>query len=1077
MRKALLVIALLCAWPLAIVAQHPMAARTNVIPYYDEASIEKNAYRESPYYQELAGSWRQRQTDTSIIYTRQINAEKNWKDYQVFLNVRCGRAARVLLNGKEVGYGADSRHWNEFLLSGFLKYGKSNELSIEAMRYCKESLLEDTALQVGLNGIPYLVFKSDPNVMDLTIQADYDAATASGTLSLSTIIYCGKRKGKYYVEAEIWTPQGREFDRMGRWVVFSGKSEEQVDLVRNWSGVEPWSAESPSLYTLVVRLRNDKMEEEETLGHRFGFRSVSVKDGELLFNGKAITIKGVTYGIEHTEGLSSRQQMKRDVLAMKRCNINAVRTSRFSPMDPYFYELCDQYGLYVVADANLMPYSEQHRAVATEQEFVPLFQQRVEHLHGRYKNYTSIILWSLGNSKDNGVCMTAAYKWLKALDKTRPVVFSGAGYGEATDIIAPSYPGVKALKQMVSKQGDRPCLMLAAVDPSSFADLDTLWRIVENNHQLQGGFVDVWPLAATMKADLKHLFSPFDVRLSKMMPDEGEFTVSNRYDFSTFAGCALEYNIYTNLQSGISGGELPVAVRPGESEKVRMLIPHIDLQAGEEPFIRFDINVRRSALKSWQTDDDTHLGTVVFPLQQKQQAPKTIVITGSDLRESGNDSNVVPPQLLFLGHEDWSASVVDRFHRQPDPHTRCVDYMLEYTTPDGTTMCQVRCTHTLFATGDQVVDYTVSTNDPATARKLRPLLILPSAGDSITWFGLDRQVALATRNSALVGIYTKSTADTVARKQVRWCATHKDGRGLFAEILGEHIEIWTDRQSLRLYPHTHDHFRLHLHPYNHQHPSSFYGHDFPQTTSGTLQPPTIKASAPRFSQPLSVTISAASKGQIRYTLDGSEPSETSALYDRPLLLTSTTVVKARVFAKDTPPSFTATRKFNYDHIVKTDFSRKPNTPYNVGTDTLLFDGQEGTAEDLMHGWLGFSGGDLQITVRLAKPIDIESLTLRFAHNPSLWAFAPKNLRVSCSVDGDTFVPVCTDTLSIDPEDQDNATPQVVSLRLPLKTAQVAALRISLHTLDRLPSWHKGKGLKPWLMTDEIEIEEQVAGSK
>ena len=1074
MRKVLVVLALVSLWPLAVVAQQPMVARANVIPYYDEAGIEKNAYRESPYYQELAGSWKQRQTDSSIIYNRQINAEKNWKDYQVFLNVRCGRAVRVFLNGKEVGYGADSRHWNEFLLNGLLKYGKSNELSIEAMRQSKEALLEDTTLRVGLNGTPYLIFKSDPNILDMTIQADYDAATASGTLSLSTMVYCGKRKGKYYVEAEIWTPQGREHDRLGRWVVFNGKSEEQVDLVRSWSGVEPWNAEMPSLYTLVVRLRNDKMEEEETVGHRFGFRSVSVKDGELLLNGKAITIKGVTYGIEHTEGHASREQMKRDVLAMKRSNINAVRTSRFSPMDPYFYELCDQYGLYVVADANLMPYSEQHRAVATEQEFVPLFQQRVEHLHGRYKNHTSIILWSLGNSKDNGGCMTAAYKWLKALDKTRPIVFSGAGYGEATDIIAPSYPGVKMLKQMVSKQGDRPCLMLAAVDSSSFSDFDTLWRLVENTHQLQGGFVDVWPLAATMRADLKYLFSPFDVRLSKTMPDEGEFIVSNRYDFSTFAGNSLEYNIYTNLQSGISGGELPVAVRPGESEKVRMMIPHVDLQPGEELFIRFDMEARRSALKSWQTANDMRLGTVVFPLQQKHRFLKPSINTANALIDIEKDT-IVPPQLLFAGHEDWSPSVIDRLERRPDKYARCVDYMVKYTAPDGTAMCEMRCTHTRFATGDEVVDYIISADDRLMAGKLRPMVLLRSAGDSITWFGLDREVAFAGRNSGLVGTYTRPTADSVARKQVRWCATHREGRGLYAEVLGERFEMVDDGVWLRLYPQSHNHFRLHLHPYNHQNPSSFYGHDFPQVMSGMLQPPTIKASEARFSQPLSVTISTTEKGQIRYTLDGSEPSEASALYERPILLTSTAVVKARVFAKDTPPSFTATRKFNYDYIVKTDLSRKPNTPYNIGTDTLLFDGQKGSAEDLMHGWLGFSGGDMQITIHLAKPIDVESLTLRFAHNPSLWAFAPKSLSVSCSADGETFVPVCTDTLPIDPEDQDNATPQVVSLRLAVKTEQVALLRVSLHTLDRLPPWHKGKGLKPWLLTDEIEIEEKIEG--
>jgi beta-galactosidase len=117
---------------------------------------------------------------------------------------------------------------------------------------------------------------------------------------------------------------------------------------------------------------------------------VEIKDGQLTVNGKAITIKGITYGIEHTEGYASREQMRQDIIAMKRTNINAVRTSRYSPMDPFFYELCDSYGLYVVADANLMPVSSQHQAVATDQDYAPLFERRVENLYGKYKNHTSI---------------------------------------------------------------------------------------------------------------------------------------------------------------------------------------------------------------------------------------------------------------------------------------------------------------------------------------------------------------------------------------------------------------------------------------------------------------------------------------------------------------------------------------------------------------------------------------------------------------------------------------------------------------------------------------------------------------
>ncbi len=242
--------ALALAWP--AVGQHVDRPGLDVVAYYDENDIVKQAYRESPYFLELTGSWKQRATDSSVVYTKKIEAEKSWKDYLVYLNTRCGRACRVYVNDKEVGYGDDSRHWNTFLLNKYLKYGKTNTLSIEAMKNPAGALLEDSTIGVGLNGEPYIMFKNDPNVHDIGLTADYDAATQSGTLSVDATIFNSSRKGKYYVEVEVWDPDGRQLDRMGRWALFDKRTEESVDISRTWSGVEPWSAETPSLYTAVV---------------------------------------------------------------------------------------------------------------------------------------------------------------------------------------------------------------------------------------------------------------------------------------------------------------------------------------------------------------------------------------------------------------------------------------------------------------------------------------------------------------------------------------------------------------------------------------------------------------------------------------------------------------------------------------------------------------------------------------------------------------------------------------------------------------------------------------------------------
>lgn len=1043
-----------------------VGARANVTPYEDEAGIEKNAYRESPYFYEISGTWKQRQTDSSVVYTKQIAVEKYWKDYRVFLNVRCGRGCRVLLNGKFVGSGDDSRHWNEFALDKFLKYGKQNTLTVEAMKRPLGALLESEDTPVGLNGEPYLVFKNDPNVADFTLLADYDAATSTGSLNLDVSVFNSSKKGKYYLEVEIWNPQGRSFDRMGRWVVFDKKSEASVDFSRSWGGVETWTAETPSLYSAVLRLRNEKMEEVEVVGTRFGFRRVEVKDGVLQVNGKAVTLKGVVFSTENTGSHADRSQIRAALQSMKLNNVNAVRTAKHSPVVPYFYELCDEMGLYVVCDANLNPVSSQHQAVATDRDFIPLFERRIENLFGKYKNHTSIVAWSLGDTRDNGVCMNAAYKRLKNLDKNRPVLFSGAEFTDATDVIALDNSSETEVRQVVAKSGERPFLILSApVD-----NYDQLWRLVENQRQLQGGFVASWPLTPVMLAEIKALYSPFSLSLSKITPDEAEFTVYNRNDFSGFGQYILEYTIYTNLRPSITAGDLPVAISGGDAEKVSLRLPPIDMQPGEEMFIRFDL-VRRNAPKGQR-----ELGTVAFPLPYEGKAKKVFV---NDYGKAVVDSTLMP-HLQFAGHKDWLLEEVAVIYSSPDSNTACVDAMLQYKLA-GVPMCDVRTTYTFFGSGDVVVDYTVSPTD-AFRGTLGPQLLVSLQQrdhDTLSWFGLDRELFFSQPGNGIPGIYSvpRAKLNGATRQQVRWCADRQDGVGLYAALLDAHFTLNVSGDQLMLSPNVGSKtFRLHLRRFKDSEslsPEDFYGIEMPSVKTDIVDPPAIQASEVRFSQPLAVSIIPKSEGEVRYTLDGSEPTAASTLYTAPFTITTTTVVKARVFRKDGTPSFTATRKFNYDYIVATTFSRKPSPPYNVGTDTILFDGEKGSVDNFNEGWLGFSGNAVTATVELSKSVDVEYVTLRFAHSPATWAFAPRQLTLMLSPDGSAYA----DTLSVrapfDPADEAEKSPRVVEFRVPVGKAGVKYLKVIANPIAAIPAWHRAKGLKPWMLIDEIEVGEKI----
>ena len=1073
MRRAALLLAMAVLMGIPVRAQQEgarMAARANVEPYDEEAGIMKSAYRDSPYFMEFTGRWDQKKTDSSVIYSREVEVEKFWRDYRVSLNVRCGRACRVMVGGKTVGYAGDSRHWNEFALNDFLKYGKKNVLAIETLKHSPDAQLESDDQMEGLNGEPYLLFKGDPNVDDLTVAADYDAVLKSGTLSLDINVFNSKKKGKYYVEVEVWDPKGHTFDRMGRWVVFDKSTTATVDLSRSWSNVEPWTAETPRLYTVVVRLRNEEMEEEEVVGARVGFRRVEVKDGVLRLNGKPLTIKGVTYGTKHTEGQIARERMKQDLLSMKKLNINAVRTAKYSPMDPYFYQLCDEMGFYVVCDANLLPSSTQQHAVATDKDFIPLFERRVENLYGKYKNHPSIIAWSLGESRDNGICMSAAYKRLKYLDKNRPVIFAGADFSENTDVIALMNPSEKLLRQSMEKTGDRPFLMLAAVGSENFADLEGLWTLLENRRNLQGGFVDVWPLGGPRASDLKNLFSPFDVQLSKTTIDDAEFMVYNRNDFSNFSNYILEYTIFTNLRPNITAGDLPVAIDGGGVESVKVGIPPVEMQPGEELFVRFNLVARRNGTQTRQYAEEPPLGTVEFALSQPAPS-KPLVNNGDPIQ----DSAMLSCGLYFADYMSATGQRVGHNIRRPDERTLCIDEMWKYAVPGSNTLCDVRTTYTRFSTGDVVVDYTVSAGESMVADRLQPMVLLDAnAYDSITWFGLDREVVFSGRNSSQVGTFSHAISGNgsiVERKNVRWCAVHKGGEGLFVEVLGEQFDMLDNGVYLRIYPRNNTSFRLHLRPYSQEDPASCYGTSFPRMTAGMLEPPVISASETRFSQPLKVTLTSQPGSEIRYTLDGSDPTLESPRYTAPFVINVTTVVKACAFAKDMPPSFVATRKFNYDYIVSTTFSRKPNTPFNVGTDTILFDGEKGTVDDLSQGWIGFSGDGIEATVRLAKAIDIDFITLRFAHSPEMWAFAPRQVSVVLSADGTTFADTLQVGIPIEPTSEEAAEPRVVEVRVPVGRNGISMLKIDARSIGTIPAWHRAKGLKPWLMMDEIEVGE------
>ena len=272
------------------------------------------------------------------------------------------------------------------------------------------------------------------------------------------------------------------------------------------------------------------------------------------------------------------------------------------------------------------------------------------------------------------------------------------------------------------------------------------------------------------------------------------------------------------------------------------------------------------------------------------------------------------------------------------------------------------------------------------------------------------------------------------------------------------------------------HFRVHLRAFDvkEYNPYDFCRVEYPVIASSVLPMPVVKSDRERFDQPMTITMATETpKATIRYTIDGSTPDENSAIYKKPFVIENSTYVKAKAFKEGATPSFTTVKRYNFDYIVKATFTNKPNTPYNYEQETALFDGEKGDISELSRGWLGFSGSDLNVVLELSKAIELQQVVVNFAHVPDAWAFAPVAVQVMLSEDGVNYGPAINAKLKYAPEEQSMNSPQLVKIVIEVEQAGVKYVRLVAKNMGRIPSWHKARGLRPWIMVDEIELNEVI----
>ena len=423
-------------------------------------------------------------------YRREINIPSNWDGKRIIAHFGSVTSNIYLyVNGQFAGYAEDSKVAAEFDITPYLKKGK-NLIAFQTFRWCDGSWCEDQDFW-RLSGPArenYLYARSkDHRLLDVRVETELKNNYKDGALNITA-----KLQGNTLAYFGLYDPDGKEVIVTGTDKIRNGVAKYQL-RVKN---VRKWSAETPNLYTLVVSpIQNGGMYlPYEIVQVKVGFRKVEIKNKQFLVNGQPVLLKGADrHEMDPDEGYNvSEQRMIQDIMMMKRMNINAVRTSHY-PNDPRWYDLCDKYGLYVVAEANQESHGFQYGddAAAKKPEFAKQIMERNQHNVSMFFNHPSIVTWSMGNETVMGDNFLKAYKWIKEQDKTRPVQYEQARRGEGTDIFCPMYYPVSACEKY-AKDPNSPMPLIQCeynhTMGNSGGNLSDYWDLIRKYPILQGGF-------------------------------------------------------------------------------------------------------------------------------------------------------------------------------------------------------------------------------------------------------------------------------------------------------------------------------------------------------------------------------------------------------------------------------------------------------------------------------------------------------------------------------------------------------------------------------------------------------------
>jgi len=663
-------------------------------------------------------------------YRRDFTVPETWKNRQVFLHFAGAKSAMyVWVNGKKVGYSQGSKTPAEFNITKFLSEGENN-LAVEIYRWSDGAYLEDQDYWKisGIERDVFLFSTPQVNICDFFVHAELDNNYSDGNLKVEVNIknYSLKTKGSFYITMDLLDKNSQSAldTPVTKEIKLNNLHEKVVTLEQPVKQPANWTAETPNLYSLILSLSDNSGKTTEVVSSKVGFRNIEIRGGKLLVNGVPILIKGVNRH-EHdpvTGRYVTEELMMKDLRLMKRFNINAVRTSHY-PNNPKWYDLCDQYGIYVIDEANIESHGmgyEPDKTLGNNPDWKAAHLDRTVRMVERDKNHPSVIIWSLGNEAGDGINFEATYAWIKKRDTSRPVQYEQAGLKSHTDIFCPMYHQIHHLKDYAGKKQSRPCIMCeyAHAMGNSVGNLQDYWDVIEKYEQLQGGFIWDWVDQGLLKKNEKGEefwayggdYGPENTPSDKnfcinglVSPDRklhphiwevkkvyqyisakpidlkaGKIEIFNKYDFTTLNTIHATWTVMRDDKM-IAYGEIEnLDIAPHHSKVITIPIPEIQSLSGVEYFLKLSFAlmeatplIPRGYEVAWEQfklplyKPAEHVNKENLPELELLFNEKCIDIKGENFHLSFDTRKGTIGSLIYEGTEIIKSGPVPNFWRAP----------------------------------------------------------------------------------------------------------------------------------------------------------------------------------------------------------------------------------------------------------------------------------------------------------------------------------------------------------------------------------------------------------------------------